>query len=125
MGDARLPGIAAEDIGRCAYGVFKRGQGMIGRAVGIAGEHLSGAQMAAALTRALGEKVRHNALSPEEYRGLGFPGADDLGNMFQVKRDFEETFRGARSVELSREPNPELQTFDQWLARNKQRIPIE
>ena len=25
MGDKKLPGIAAEDIGRCAYGIFKRG----------------------------------------------------------------------------------------------------
>ena len=25
MGDKKLPGIAAEDIGKCAYGIFKRG----------------------------------------------------------------------------------------------------
>lgn len=25
MGDAKLPGIAAEDIGKCALGIFKRG----------------------------------------------------------------------------------------------------
>ena len=49
MGDKKLPGIAAEDIGRCAYGIFKRGREFIGKTVGIAGEHLTGAQMAAAL----------------------------------------------------------------------------
>ena len=48
MGDKKLPGIAAEDIGRCAYGVFKRPD-LVGKTVGIAGEHLTGAQMAAAL----------------------------------------------------------------------------
>jgi uncharacterized protein YbjT (DUF2867 family) len=37
MGDKKLPGIAAEDIGRCAYGIFKRGSELIGRTVGIAG----------------------------------------------------------------------------------------
>jgi uncharacterized protein YbjT (DUF2867 family) len=125
MGDKKLPGIAAEDIGRCALGIFKKGSEFIGKTVGIAGEHLTGAQMAAALTKALGQEVRYNAVPPEVYRGLGFPGAEDLGNMFQFKRDFEQIFCGARSLEVSRSLNPSLQTFDTWLARNKSRIPLE
>jgi uncharacterized protein YbjT (DUF2867 family) len=125
MADKRLPGIAAEDIGKCAYGIFKRGREFIGRTVGIAGEFLTGAQMAAALTRALGRPVQYNAIAPEVFRGLGFPGAEDLGNMFQFKRDFESIFCGARSIELSRSLNPELQTFEAWLARNKAQIPVE
>jgi len=86
---------------------------------------LTGAQMAAAFTKALGEEVRYNSVSPEVYRGLGFPGADDLGNMFQFKRDFEEYFCGARNLDFSRSLNPELQDFGTWLARNKDRIPVE
>jgi uncharacterized protein YbjT (DUF2867 family) len=125
MGDRKLPGIAAEDIGKCALGIFKRGREFIGKTVGIAGEHLSGAEMAAALTRALGETVVYQDVPPEVYRSFGFPGADDVGNMFQFKRDFHDYYRGARSVEFSRSLNPELQTLDQWLARNASRIPIE
>jgi uncharacterized protein YbjT (DUF2867 family) len=124
MGDAKLPGIVAEDIGRCAHGVFRRGAELAGRTVGIAGEQLTGAQMAAALTRALGREVRHQAVSPEVYRGFGFPGADDLGNMFQFKRDFNADFCAARSVEFSRALNPRLQTFAQWLEANAGRIPL-
>ena len=124
MGDRRLSGIAAEDIGRCAHGVFRRGGDFIGRTVGIAGEHLTGAEMAAALSRALGEKVNHVDVSFEAYRGFGFPGAEDLGNMFQFKHDFNAEFCGARSVELSRELNPELQSFAAWLAKNAARIPL-
>lgn len=124
MGDRRLSGIAAEDIGRCAHGVFRRGGDFIGRTVGIAGEHLTGAEMAAALSRALGEKVNHVDVSFEAYRGFGFPGAEDLGNMFQFKHDFNAEFCGARSVESSRELNPELQSFAAWLAKNAARIPL-
>ena len=124
MGDAKLPSIASEDIGKCAYGVFRRGNEFTGKTVGIAGEHLTGYQMADAFTKALGQQVRYNAVTPEVFRGFGFPGADDLGNMFQFKRDFEEYYCGARSLEFSRELNPELQTFDQWLAANKDRIPL-
>ncbi len=122
MGDRRLPGIAAEDIGKCALGVFKAGREYIGRSIGIAGEHLTGAQMAAAFSRALGREVRYNAVTPEVYRGFGFPGADDLGNMFQFKRDFESDYCAARSVAFSRTLNPELKSFDEWLGAHKQEL---
>jgi uncharacterized protein YbjT (DUF2867 family) len=125
MGGEKLPGIAAEDIGKCAYGIFKRGDELIGKTVGIAGEHLTGAEMAAAFSKALGEEVRYNDVPPEVYRSFGFPGAEDLGNMFQFKRDFNADFCGARSLDFSRSVNPELQTFEQWLERNKGRIPLE
>ena len=125
MGDKKLPGIAAEDIGRCAYGIFKKGSEFIGKTVGIAGEHLTGSQMAAAFSKALGKEVGYNDVPPEVYRSFGFPGAEDLGNMFQFKRDFEEYYCGARDLTVARSLNPSLQTFDQWLAQNKSRIPIE
>lgn len=125
MGDKKLPGIAAEDIGKCAYALFKKSPEFVGKTVGIAGEHLTGVQMAAALSRALGQEVRYNDVAPEVYRSFGFPGAEDLGNMFQFKRDFNEDFCGARSVDFSRVLNPSLQTFDMWLAQNKSRIPLD
>jgi uncharacterized protein YbjT (DUF2867 family) len=124
MGDKKLPGIAAEDIGKCAYGIFKKGREYIGKTVGIAGGHLTGAQMAAAMSKELGQEVRYADVPPDVYRGFGFPGADDMGNMFQFKRDFEQVYCGSRSIELARALNPALQTFDQWLARNKNAIPL-
>jgi len=124
MGDRKLPAIAAEDIGRCAYGIFKRGKEFIGKRVGIAGEHLTGSQMAEQLGKALGQEVKYNAVSPEVYRSFGFPGADDLGNMFQFKRDFEADFTGARDLQVARALNPRLQTFAAWLKDNAARIPL-
>jgi uncharacterized protein YbjT (DUF2867 family) len=124
LGDKALPGIAVEDIGRCAYAIFKRGQEFIGRTVGIAGEHLTGTQMAEQLSKALGTPVGYNAISPDAYRSLGFPGADDLGNMFQYKRDFSDEFRGARDPAFARSLYPGLQDFKTWLAANGSRIPM-
>ncbi len=123
MADKKLPGIAAEDIGRCAYGIFKRPE-LIGRTVGIAGDHPTGTQMAEALSKALGQEVVYSYVPPEVYRTFGFPGADDLGNMFQFKRDFEEAFCRARDLAFSRSLNPLLQTFAQWAEANKERIPV-
>jgi uncharacterized protein YbjT (DUF2867 family) len=125
MDDKLLPGIAAEDIGRAAYGIFKQGPELIGKTVGIAGEHLSGAEMAVALDKALGLEVAYNAVPPEVYRSFDFPGAEDLGNMFQFKRDFNDYYCGVRKIDETRALNPSLQSFDDWLARNASRIPIE
>jgi len=125
MGDKRLPSISCEDIGKCAYGIFKRGSEYIGKTIGIAGEFISGAQMAAALTKALGQEVVYNDVPPEVYRSFGFPGADDMGNMFQFKRDFEKEYIAGRDISLARKLNPDLQDFGTWLAKNKDRIPLE
>lgn len=124
MGEQKLPGIAAEDIGRCALGIFTQGRTHIGKHVGVAGEHLTGAEMAAAMAKAFGQPVRYNAVTPDQYRAFGFPGADDLGNMFQFKRDFNEVFRKPRNPAVARSLNPSLLTFEAWLAQNKQRIPL-
>ena len=123
MDDKKLPGISADDIGKCAYGIFKQGDRFIGKTVGIAGEHLTGAQMAEALGRSLRQPVAYNAVPPDVYRSFGFPGADDLGNMFQYKRDFERDFCGARDLDLSHALNPELKSFASWLQANEGRIP--
>ena len=124
MGDKPLGGIAAEDIGKCCYGIFKAGPQYIGKVVGIAGEFVTCAAMAEALTQALGEEVRYNEVPADVYRGFGFPGSDDLGNMFQFYRDFATEFEASRDVAVARQLNPELQTFAQWLAARKSQIPI-
>jgi uncharacterized protein YbjT (DUF2867 family) len=124
MGKEKLPGIAVGDIGRCAYAILKKGREFAGRTVGIAGEHLTGAEMAAALSAALDREVVYHAVAPEAYRKLGFPGAEDLGNMFQFKRDFPQVFCGARDPKVARALHPGLQSFATWLDKNKDRIPV-
>src|SRR5205085_12334638 len=90
MGDKRLAGIAAEDIGKAAYGIFKGGREYIGRRIGVGSEHLTIEEMGAKLSKGLGlGPVKYHAVEPAAYRAFGFPGADEMGNMFQVYRDFE------------------------------------
>lgn len=125
MDDKKLASIAAEDIGKCAYGIFKKGSSVIGKTIGIAGDKLSGYEMAEKFSKALGKNVIFNNVTPEAYRNFGFPGADDLGNMFQFKRDFNEDFNGQRDVNFSLELNPDLQSFDKWLSLNKSLIPLD
>ena len=125
MGDKKLPGIAAEDIGKVVYGIFRSGNKYIGKTIGIAGDHVSGREMAEALSEVVGEQVNYFDVPPEVYRSWGFPGADDMGNMFQFKRDFAEEYIKSRDVGLTRSLNPELMDFKGWLAKYGSKIPID
>jgi len=125
LGNQKFPGIAVSDIGKCALGVFMRGSEFLGKSIGVAGEHLTGAEMAQGLSKALGKEVHYNAITPAQYRSFGFPGADDLANMFQFNVDFAAEFCKARSVEFSRSLNPELQSFAMWAEANRNRIPLQ
>ena len=124
MGNKKLPGIASNDIGKCAYAIFKAGEEYQGKTVSIAGEHLTGNQMADAFTKHLGVEVKYNDVPASVYRSFNFPGADDMGNMFQFKADFETEFCGARDINAVKKLNPELLNFDSWLKQNKGAIKI-
>ena len=68
----------------CAHGARRRsrrpgdacshehvGDETIGQTISVAGEHLTGAQMAEKLTKALGEPVRYNEVDPDTFRSFG------------------------------------------------------
>jgi uncharacterized protein YbjT (DUF2867 family) len=124
LDNKKMAGIAAEDIGKCAYGIFKAGLQMIGKTVGVAGEQLTIDDIAGKMSKTLHVDVHYRNVSPDTFRGFGFPGSDDLGNMFQFYRDYEEDLNEIRNVELSRKLNPELLNFDQWLEKYGSRIPL-
>jgi uncharacterized protein YbjT (DUF2867 family) len=124
FGGSKLPGIAAEDVGRCALGIFRRGPEAAGQRFGIAGEVLSGNEYAAAFSRHLGAPVTFYDMPFDDYRALGFPGADDMGNMYEHHALLGEEFLKLRSPEVARALNPALQSFDQWLSSNARRIPL-
>lgn len=124
LGGGKLPGIAVEDVGKCAFGIFQRGPEAAGQRFGIAGEVLSGPEYAAAFSRHLGVPVSFYDMPFDEYRALGFPGADDMGNMYEHHAILGEAFRRHRSPEVARALNPALQSFDDWLRANASRIPL-
>jgi uncharacterized protein YbjT (DUF2867 family) len=124
FGGGKLPGIAAADIGKAALGIFRRGPAAVGERFGIAGELLSGPEYAAAFARAFGEPVAFRDMPFDEYRALGFPGADDMGNMYQFQAILGEEFLRLRSAELTRALAPDTQSFATWLAAHAGRIPL-
>lgn len=124
LADQPLSGIAVEDIGKTALGVFKRGPELIGKTVSIAGDHLTGDQYAAALTEALGERVVYRPYGWDEYRALGFPGAVEMANMFQYYAENSERFSADRDLARVRKLNPQLQSFRDWMALHRADIAV-
>ncbi|MCH7232697.1 NmrA/HSCARG family protein [Glycomyces sp. L485] len=120
MGRSKLAGIAVDDIGRIAFGVFKGGERHIGETIAVAGEHLTGDEIAAAFSKLLGEKVVYEPMPFDAMRSAGFPGADDMANMFQYYTEFDDEFTGDRDLDSVRRLNPELQTFEEWLAAHRE-----
>lgn len=125
MDDKRLGGLAAEDIGKIAYGIFKAGDRFIGQTIGAVSEFLTIKEMGEGLSEALNiGPIKYNNPTTDTYRAYGFPGADEMGNMFQIYRDFDEEFASKRDATLSRELNPGMLTYKEFLARYKGRIPL-
>ena len=123
MGTAKMAGIAAEDIGKAAYGIFKAGSEYIGKTVGILGEALTIDEMGKVLTKVTGAgPIQYNAVEADAYRKFGFPGADELGNMFQAYRDFAKEMLANRSLDATRKLNPAAQSFEQFVTKNKAAI---
>jgi uncharacterized protein YbjT (DUF2867 family) len=122
--NARIPWIGVADIGIAACEILLRGPALIGQTIGLAGEHLTGGELAAALGAALGEPVHFRDVTADEFRSLGFPGAAELGNMWQFKRDCEADYCGRRDPDRARVLHPGLANFATWLAANKSRIPL-
>jgi uncharacterized protein YbjT (DUF2867 family) len=108
MADQPLSGIAVADIGKTALSIFKRGADLIGETVSIAGDHLTGAQYASAFSDAFGEAVTYRPMSWDDFRAQGFPGAVEMGNMFQYYAQNSARFVGDRDLAAVRELNPAL-----------------
>ena len=121
--DARIPGMAAEDIGRCAYGIFQAGGQFVGATVGVASEILTATELATALSPALSEEVRYNRLSLEAVRAAPYPGADAVANMFQIITEMNGEYCAQYEPDLSRSLNPRLQTLAGWLAGSRPAVP--
>jgi uncharacterized protein YbjT (DUF2867 family) len=113
LGDALLPGMAAADIGACAAALFAGPPAQ--RRVGIAGEQLSGAAMALALSERLGEPVRFVDIASADYARLPFPGAAELSRMFAFKQQANAAYCAARPVAATQVLHPGLLDFRAWL----------
>ncbi len=120
QGDTALAGVAVEDVGGVVAAIFEKRAEMPGRTVGIAGDDLTGAEYADILSRTLGRTIRYNHIPREVYAAFGFPGAQELADMF----DFNRLYIPERKADVaaSRSLYPAMRTFETWAAANLERF---
>jgi uncharacterized protein YbjT (DUF2867 family) len=119
LGDTPIAGIASDDIGQVALRVFQQPAETIGATIPVVGEYLTGEQMTAALSAVLGEPVAYRPPTYEQFRSFGFPGADELGNMFQYYAEFPESYLGRRDLQAARAFNPDPLSLTDFLTAHR------
>lgn len=120
QGDTKLSMVSVEDMGGVVAPIFEYREEYIGRTVGIVGEDKSCAEYAAIMSKVLGQKIVYNHISREEYAAYGFPGAEELANMFDVQRRFISN-RQLHLIETYG-LHPATQSFGQWLKQNSEKF---
>jgi len=120
QGDTRLAMASVEDIGPIVAGIFACPEIYLHRTVGVVGEDRSCKEYAAIMSRVLGVTVRYNHIQRDVYSGYGFPGAEELANMFEVQRLYIP--RRSQHLMESYCMNPAMQSLEAWLVKNKHRF---
>jgi len=120
QGDTKLAMTSVEDLGGVVKAVFRHPAEYIGRVVGVVGDDRTFAEYTDMMSRVLGRRIYYVYIPHEEYAGLDFPGAEEIANMFEVRRLFipEQRVKMIESYAL----NPSMQPFERWLAKNKNKF---
>ncbi len=120
QGDTPLAAVAVEDAGGVVTALFDGGAEYKGRVVSIAGDEQPCQEYAATMSRATGQRIVYRHVPRETFAALGFPGAEDLANMFDFFRRFVPSRRA--EIELCRTLYPGMRTFETWLVENRERF---
>lgn len=117
MGDIPMDGISVADIGAVVSRIFDSPEEFLGKAMGLSAEALTVQQYADVLSKILGKDIRDAKITPEAYEKLGFPGAEEMANMFRFYQ-----MKPARDVKLTHRLNPEVKSFSQFVSENKEAL---
>lgn len=87
---------------------------------------LTGEEMAAAFSKLNdGKTVKYNAVPVDVYASFGFPGADELANMFRFYTDNEEAFLKSRDIPPSvKKTMVGTVSFEDFLNANKEKFTL-
>ena len=108
--------VSVRDVGGVAKAFFADPDAYPGWELGCAGDVLDMDEIAEAFAEVFGKEVSYRPVELEVYKGLGFPGAAELGNMF---RFYQDAGRCVRSAADTRGMFPGAQTLKAWLEANK------
>lgn len=115
-----LAGVATEDIGGVVAAIFERRDEFLGKTLYVVGDDIPPAEYAAAMSRALGVPVAFHGVPRDVFASFGFPGAEEMANMFEYYRGWVPHRRD--DLAQSRALYPEMQPFAQWVTRRRDEL---
>lgn len=120
QGHTRLAMVSVEDVGHLVAAIFSKPEAYLGRTVTAVGEDHRCSVYAETMSRVLEIPVQYNYIPRDLYRCFGMPDAEEWANIFEVQRLYIPN----RSKELEEcyRLHPAMQSFESWLARNKERF---
>lgn len=120
QGETPLAAISVEDVGGIVAPMFEQPGKYIGKVVKLAGDEIPASQYAEEMSAASGVRVTYAHVPRETFAALGFPGAEDLADMFEYYRLHIPS--RVRDIEECRAVAPGLQSFREWITRNAGRL---
>ena len=120
QGDVPLAAVSVEDLGGVVKAVFDDPAAFKDRVVGVVGDDLPPKAYAEIMSQVLERRVVYNHIPREVFASFGFPGAEDLANMFEYNRLFIPNRRA--DFDESRALYPGMQTFETWLYANRDKF---
>jgi uncharacterized protein YbjT (DUF2867 family) len=120
QGDTPLAAISVEDVGKLIAPMFEQPERYIGQVVKLAGDELPAARYAEVMSQATGKTIRYGHIPRETFAAFGFPGAEDLADMFEYYRVHIPS--RADDIQSGRAIAPDLQSFETWMTRNADRL---
>jgi uncharacterized protein YbjT (DUF2867 family) len=120
QGDRPLAAMSVEDVGRVVAPMFEQPEQWIGKVVKPAGDEIPASEYAAIMSRTTGADIRFAHVPRETFAALGFPGAEDLADMFEYYRLHIPS--RVNDIASCRARAPELQNFATWAARNQEKL---
>jgi uncharacterized protein YbjT (DUF2867 family) len=121
QGETPLASVSVEDVGGVVAPLFEQREEVVGKTIGIVGDDQSPSCYAETMSRVFGRQVAYTHIPRDVFASFGFPGAEELANMF----DFQRRYIPNRHADLvqSRVLYPDMQTLEQWLWSNRERFP--
>lgn len=118
MADKKLFFYAVEDTGGVVAGILDNLSAYSGKTLEIAGDSIPIAEVAQILSNVVGKKYEYVAIPAEAFATFGFPGAEDLADMFRwfCHPKFH------RDVELTKKLYPGVKAFKKWAEENKDKF---
>eukprot|EP00928_Gymnodinium_smaydae_P040861 TRINITY_DN2767_c0_g1_i4.p1 TRINITY_DN2767_c0_g1~~TRINITY_DN2767_c0_g1_i4.p1 ORF type:complete len:980 (+),score=188.97 TRINITY_DN2767_c0_g1_i4:411-2942(+) len=107
LGEGPIAWTILEDVGKTTAGIFEKPE-LIGQTLGCASLHCSAKELAAMMSTATGKTITYNCVPWNVFAGFGFPGAEELANMFKFFTDAQEDMLANRDLMRCRALGGEL-----------------